>query len=158
MLLPLFFVSACSNVGETAPGFSFKTIDGSLVNSTDLKGKIIVMNVWATWCGTCLREIPDLNRLQKKYSNDTTVVFMALCNDDKAKVQNVLNRFDFNYIQVPDASDYISRVKTRLVKTYPQNLILDDQFQIIFEATDTRMNVFETLDAQIQELKKHPTE
>lgn len=152
----LLFVSSCSNVGESAPRFEFTSQSGDTVTSHQLKGKIIVVNVWATWCGTCIREIPDLNRLYRKYQNDTNVSFLALCDDSEDKMNKILSRFDFLYPQVPDASEYTSKLQTRLVKTYPQNLILNQDMEIVFEVSDGSKDIFSSLDAKIQELKsKH---
>ncbi len=146
--------SGCSITGKEAPEFTFQTIDGSAITSTDIKGKTIVVNVWATWCGMCIREIPDLNKLQAKYAGDQDLVFLALCDDEVAKVQKTLNRVDFNYLQVADASAYTSKIKTRMVKTYPQNIIIDEDFNVIFEVTEAEGNIYDILDREIQQLKK----
>ncbi|MBO6515421.1 MAG: TlpA family protein disulfide reductase [Bacteroidia bacterium] len=150
----LLMFSGCSNVGKTAPDFKFTTRTGDVITSDNLKGKIVVLNVWATWCGTCLREIPALNKLYSKYESDTSVVFLAMCDDDEQKMDVVLNRFDFKYPQVANAKEYTSRIQTRLVKTYPQNLILDSSFKIIFEVSDGSQDIFTALDQKIQSLKR----
>jgi thiol-disulfide isomerase/thioredoxin len=154
VLLTAIIFSGCSITGKNAPEFSFETLEGNHLTSSELKGKTIVVNVWATWCGMCIREIPDLNRLQAKYANDSTVVFLALCDDEAAKVKQVLSRVDFNYIQVADAAHYTSKIKTRMVKTYPQNIIIDEDFNVIFEVTEAESDIYALLDEEIQRLKK----
>ena len=77
ILLVTGFLS-CSKIGKPAPSFSFTSINNEVIDSETLKSKIIVVNVWATWCHTCIKEIPDLNRLQAKYAEDTSVVFIGL--------------------------------------------------------------------------------
>ncbi|MCB9261762.1 MAG: TlpA family protein disulfide reductase [Flavobacteriales bacterium] len=149
----VFLLHSCSKVGEKAPAFSMKTISGDSINSADLLGKTIVLNVWATWCPSCIKEMPELNKLHKKYESDTALVFIALCDDDESKMKNILQRFDFDYLQVADAKKYTSKIQSRLVKTYPQNLILDDNFNIVFEVSDESENIFEAMDSKIQELK-----
>ena len=55
-------------VGEMAPAFELTLIDGTKVNSKDLRGKVVVLNFWATWCGPCITELPTLDgyyRLRK---------------------------------------------------------------------------------------------
>ena len=124
--LLIFQMWSCTNVGETAPEFEFVTINGDTISSQSLQGKIIVFNVWATWCPTCLREIPDLNRLVRKYEGDTSIVFLALCDDDLEKANRALQNFPFAYKQIVDTDKFSDKLKTRSVKTYPQNLIIND--------------------------------
>ncbi len=147
-------VSACSKLGEQAPDFRFTTLKGTEVSSQNLSGKIIVLNVWATWCGTCIREMPELNKLYTKYESDTSIVFLALCDNNASDMDKVLCRFDFLYPQVSNASQYSSKLQTRMVKTYPQNVILDENFKIVFEVSDGSNHLFGSLDSKIQELKK----
>ena len=152
--------TSCSNVGETAPTFFFTTLDGDTIDSNDLKDKIIVVNVWATWCPTCIREIPELNRLQAKYAGDTSVVFLGLCDESAQPMENILTRFPFSYLQVANAEQYTKKLQTRLVKTYPQNLIIDHNFNIVFEVSDGSADIYTALDTKLQELvnQHQPTE
>ncbi len=156
LLLATVLVS-CSNIGEQAPSFEFQTLDGSKVSSESLKGKIVVVNVWATWCHTCISELPDLNRLYAKYQGDTSIVFLAFSDEDEATVKAGLQRFPFNYPQIVNADGYTKKIQTRLVKTYPQNLILDEDLTIIYEVSDGSNDIFTTLDTKIQELTQQST-
>ena len=131
-LFSLVIFASCSNTGKTIASFSYTTIDGTTIHSEELKGKIVVINIWATWCGMCIKEIPELNRLKEKYKNDSAVVFIAFSDEESEKVKATLLRFPFNYSQIVNAESYTSKLKTRLVKTYPQNLILDKNQQEAF--------------------------
>ena len=145
-------ITSCSKIGKPAPSFSFTSIDNQVIDSETLKDKIIVVNVWATWCPTCIKEIPDLNRLQAKYADDTSVVFIGLCDEDVTKMTTILKRFPFNYIQVAEAEKYTSKLQTRLVKTYPQNVIIDHNFDIVFEVSDGSKDIYSSLDGKLQSL------
>lgn len=63
-----------------------------------LAGKVVVVNVWATWCRPCAAEIPDLIKVQKRYA-DKNVVLLGLLNDNVAddKLQSFAERFHINY-------------------------------------------------------------
>ena len=50
-----------------APDFTLRTVQGDLFKLSDYKGKVVLLNFWGTWCGPCIREIPDFNNLHKKY-------------------------------------------------------------------------------------------
>ncbi len=153
LLFSLVLFASCSNTGKPIASFSFSTIEGKRIDSKDLKGKIVVINIWATWCGMCIKEIPELNRLKEKYKNDSDVVFIAFSDEDLEKVKATLLRFPFNYTQIVDAESYTSKLKTRLVKTYPQNLILDKNQKVVFDITEAKGDIFSILDAEIIKLK-----
>jgi thiol-disulfide isomerase/thioredoxin len=50
------------------PPFSLTTLDGRSVHSKDLKGKVVLLNFWATWCGPCKEEMPSLERLRRQFT------------------------------------------------------------------------------------------
>ena len=73
---------ASTTMGKPAPELTLKEIDGKEVALNDLKGKIVFVNFWATWCGPCQDEIPSLIDLQNKYaSKGFTVVGIAMDDD-----------------------------------------------------------------------------
>jgi len=61
---------AAAAAGELKPmpALSLKDFDGKAIESDKLKGSVLVLDFWATWCGPCIAEIPALNRLQEKYA------------------------------------------------------------------------------------------
>ncbi len=65
----------------SVPDFSFKTIDGKTSSIRELRGKPVIINFWATWCPTCLTELPDMLRLVKSYKGE--VVLLAISSDYK---------------------------------------------------------------------------
>ena len=53
-----------------APDFTLMTVDGEKFRLKDMKGKVLLLNFWGTWCGPCRREIPDFVKLQSKYKKN----------------------------------------------------------------------------------------
>ena len=67
--------------GQAVPDFSTTNADGGTLRLSDFKGKVVLINFWATWCGPCRTEIPDLIALQKKYGAKGFTV-LGISDDD----------------------------------------------------------------------------
>jgi peroxiredoxin len=89
-------------VGQPAKPFELKDIDGKTVSLASLKGKTVVLNFWFTACGSCVQEMPELNKLQQQYAGKN-VVFLALGRDDASRTRTFLNTHDFKYTLLTDA-------------------------------------------------------
>ena len=81
-LLILFSVSATAQVkeGENAPNFTLKNLDGKEINLNQFRGKHVLINFWATWCGPCKIEMPSLEALYERFK-DRNFVLLAISND-----------------------------------------------------------------------------
>jgi thioredoxin-like negative regulator of GroEL len=64
-----------------APDFAFTSLDGDYVSLEDLRGKVIVLDFWATWCGPCTASVPDLRNLHKKYVGNQSFVMIGISAD-----------------------------------------------------------------------------
>ena len=67
--------------GATSPVFEFDDIDGKTVSLNDLKGKLVYIDIWATWCLPCLKEIPSLKEMEEHF-NGKDVQFVSICTSD----------------------------------------------------------------------------
>ncbi|MEO1031594.1 MAG: TlpA disulfide reductase family protein [Bacteroidota bacterium] len=68
--------------GDDSPQFSYEAIDGKIVNLSDLKGKYVYIDVWATWCAPCIKQVPYLKKLEERYQNNN-IVFVSISVDKK---------------------------------------------------------------------------
>lgn len=74
-------------------GIQFKDVSGKLVDLGDLKGKVVFLNFWATWCPPCLAEMPSVNKLYEQFKEDKEVVFILVDADsDLPKAQKYMDK------------------------------------------------------------------
>lgn len=99
-LMKIGFFSPVTNTVRTEgqdardlSGIRFTDVKGKTVDLGDLKGKVIFLNFWATWCPPCLAEMPAVNKLYEKFGNDKDVVFiLADADGDLKKSQHFMDR------------------------------------------------------------------
>ena len=78
--------AAKGDVGENAPAWSLPGLDGKTVNLSDFKGKVVILDFWATWCPPCREEIPSFIQIQKEFSDKGVVVVGIALDEEGAKV------------------------------------------------------------------------
>lgn len=69
---------ATRQITVPAPAFSMTAGDGGQINSAGLRGRVVVLALWATWCPACRRELPELDRLYRRYQGNSSVSFWAV--------------------------------------------------------------------------------
>lgn len=85
-----------------APDFSLKTPDGKLIKLSNYKGKVVILDFWATWCPPCRKGIPDLIAIQKEFPKDVVVIGVSVDQADgpratKDKVAPFIKEYGINY-------------------------------------------------------------
>jgi thiol-disulfide isomerase/thioredoxin len=114
---------------DPAPEFAVKEIDGSTVNLAAMRGKVVLLNFWATWCGPCRMEVPDLVELQKKYEGRLQVIGLVVDDADDEAVRKFAKRYSINY-PVAIATDEM-RMQFGGVPALPTSFIIDAQGRVV---------------------------
>ena len=84
--------------GKPAPDFTLKTLDGKTVKLSDLRGKAVVVNFWATWCGPCKIEMPWLVDLQNRYASQGLVILgISVDEGSSDKIASFAKEMNVNY-------------------------------------------------------------
>src|SRR5262245_36028272 len=113
-------------VGQPAPDFSAQTLDGQTVRLSDLRGKVVVLDFWATWCPPCVAMIPHERELVQKHQGKP-FVFLGISADNAAPALQAFardNRMDWP--QVHDGPNGpVQQLYT--VEVYPSIYVLDGQ-------------------------------
>lgn len=100
---------------------SIQDINGEIYTKRDLNNNVVVINFWATWCGPCLEEIPELNRLVENCA-DKGVLFFAPTLENGQRLDDFLSRIEFNYKIVPQAGEISGSFGTFAL---PTHIIID---------------------------------
>ena len=110
------------NIGKPAP--QFVVSDGTrTVDLSKLRGKVVVLNLWATWCIPCLEELPSLLQLQQKMP-DLAIVAVSIDQDDDV-YRKFLTKYNVNLLTVRDADMKVNNLYgTKLI---PETYIIDRQ-------------------------------
>ena len=95
-------------LGEQVPSFTLRKGDGQVVSLADFKGKIVVLNFWATWCAPCIEEMPSLNRLAERYAGKGVEIVAISVDEDPEAYQNFLSKNQIRFLTLRDPSRRIS--------------------------------------------------
>jgi thiol-disulfide isomerase/thioredoxin len=142
------------NEGVNEPlKFTLTRLDGSTLKLDEQRGKVIVMNFWATWCGPCLTEMPLFEKAIAKYKDDKDVFFLAITTDeDRDLVAPFLKQYKFN---LPVAyADYLN--DHFAISSIPTTIILDRKGEVSFRQAgfNPREDFVDALSEKIEDAKK----
>ena len=104
----------------TAPGVKAKTLEGRVVDLSDLRGQPVVLNFWATWCLPCRLEVPALNRLAERHPD--LVVWGIVSPEPREKIAATVAELDIRYPVVLGTPELIKRYG---IDTFPTTVIVD---------------------------------
>jgi len=108
-------------VGASAPDFSLTSFDGQTYKLSDLRGKVVLVNFWASWCKPCEQEAADLETAWRLYQPGGEVLFLGVdWTDTEPKAMEYLKKFDITYPNGPDLRTRISQLyrTTGVPETY----------------------------------------
>jgi peroxiredoxin len=141
----LLEIKAKTEVDPTAPDFTLNSLthetleDNSIefieseINLYDLKGKLVLLNFWATWCGPCLYEIPDLNELHEIYNHRGLEILGISISDNGYQLKKFKKQRDIKYPLLFDNPQEMQSVTEEYGGIYsiPISILIDTSSQII---------------------------
>ena len=121
---------AAAAASTPAPDFELTSADGQVIRLADLRGKVVLLNFWATWCPPCKAEMPDLNALQRKYGAERDFVVLGI--NDEESAADVTAFAQREGIAFPLLLDPDGRVIEKLfdVRYLPTSMIIDREGNI----------------------------
>lgn len=120
---PIVENSYSIEVGKLAPNFTLENLDGEEVSLEEYRGKIVMLNFWATTCKFCIKEMPDMNKLQEE--NEDLVILAVNVRERKDKVKNYIENGGYDFEVLLDTKGDIAM--DYLVSAFPTSYFIDKE-------------------------------
>jgi thiol-disulfide isomerase/thioredoxin len=116
-------------VGQPAPLFDLERLNGGSIKLADLRGKIVVLDFWATWCGPCVASLPKLNDIAQEYRGVNVELVTVNLEQTQDEIKTMLERLNIQPTVVIDSDASVA--KSYQAKAIPQTVIIDSQGKIV---------------------------
>lgn len=145
---------------EKAPSFSLRVLNGNMVSLEDLKGKVVILDFWATWCGPCKASFPAMKSAINRYAADSSVVFLFIdcmerVKDPSGMISSFLKKNEYPFKVLMDSESFVADQYG--IKGIPNKIIIDKNGVIRFRIVgfeDGNDAAVEKLSAMIEEVRK----
>ncbi len=135
--------------GQAAPLFDVETLDGRRIRLQDLRGKIVLLSFWASWCGECVAEIPMLKELYNEFGSDERFVMIGLSLDQSAQtVRTFAESRGMNWTQGVLGDWSQTKIPSQYAVSFIPAMYLIDQNGILIDTvrgSETREAIEEAL-------------
>ncbi|WP_130805550.1 TlpA family protein disulfide reductase [Senegalia massiliensis] len=116
--------------GKPAPDFTLQTLSGEKASLSDYKGKIVLINFWATWCTYCDEEMPDLEKLYNENKDDDFVVLAVDVGEEESLVRDYIEEGGYTFPVLLDSDMKVSR-NNYYVSAFPTSYFIDKEGNLI---------------------------
>lgn len=138
--------ASLTRIGDQAPVFSCKTIDGKTIDLSKLQGKIVMINFFATWCGPCNLELPVLQKnIWNKYKDNPNFVLIIIGREHSEKEVMLFaakKKFTMPFAPDPDRGIF----KLYATQNIPRNIIIGKDGKIIYQSSGYSVSEFKELE------------
>jgi peroxiredoxin len=144
--------SAATAVGANAPDFTLKTLGGPNMRLQEQRGKVVLVNFWATWCGPCRKEIPHLNRIADKYKSSGLVLMGVNVDDDVRNASDVATKLKVSFPVLLDTDKRVSKLYD--LNSMPSTMVIDRSGRVRYLHRGYQDGYEDQYEKQIRDLLK----
>ena len=119
-------LGACNSKKIDAINLPISDLEGNTASLDQYKGQVVFLNVWATWCGPCLKEMPNIKAAQEQLANQD-VAFVLVSDEKIETIQRYVNSNDYNF----DNYKLNESIKKRGIFSIPQTYILNKDGEVV---------------------------
>jgi peroxiredoxin len=135
-----------------APDFTLHVMNGANLRLQEQRGRVVMVNFWATWCGPCRQEMPQLNRLYEKYHAAGFVLLGVNVDDDTSKAAEVAGKLGVTFPVLLDTDKTVSKLYD--LSTMPSTVIIDRDGKVRYVHRGYLTGYEDNYEKQIRELLK----
>jgi thiol-disulfide isomerase/thioredoxin len=110
-------------VSEAAPDFQLQNLDGQSITLSDLKGKPVLINFWATWCGPCVSEMPYIQEIHEEWSDKGLILLAINIGDSSSEVEQFLQNHNLSLPVLLDTKKVVAQRYS--IRAIPTTFFLD---------------------------------
>lgn len=138
--------------GNMAPEFSFPDLNGKMVSLKDFRGKIVYLDIWASWCGPCRKEIPDAKKLEEEMKGKEVAFLCVSVDANEEPWKKIVKEKEMAGIHLISKGNFDSEIcKLYNVRGIPRYVIIDKEGKIVqSDANRPSTNVKEDLEALLK--------
>jgi peroxiredoxin len=122
-------------VGQAAPALVVQELDGETFDLAAMRGRVVAVNFWATWCPPCRKEMPDMQALYQRFAPKGLVI-LAISDEDVSKVEQFIADHHFSYPILLDPGRKVNELFR--VEGIPKSFVYDRDGKLVAEAIDMR--------------------
>ncbi|MBI5681605.1 MAG: TlpA family protein disulfide reductase [Deltaproteobacteria bacterium] len=150
----LFSAAGIEEIKEKPPAaeFTLKSLDEKMVSIKDFRGKVILLNFWATWCPPCKFEMPEMESLYKKYKDKGLVMLAVDIQESPNTVKKFIQKNGYTFTVLLDSDGDVSRLYNAVY--IPITYIIDKNGKLIGKAAGAREWSGAPINSLIEELLK----
>jgi thiol-disulfide isomerase/thioredoxin len=139
-------------VGQRAANFTLKTFAGEKVSLSDQRGKVVLLDFWASWCAPCKEEMPFLDLLQKTYGGEDFVVLAINIDNHPRNAVEFLKRYSIKLTSLWDENKQV--VAAYNIETMPSSILIDQEGWIRAIHSGFRVEDFPRYKQEVEKLIK----
>jgi cytochrome c biogenesis protein CcmG/thiol:disulfide interchange protein DsbE len=130
-------------VDDMAPDFSITADNGRMITRANFGGKLLVLNFWATWCTTCIQELPSLDEFQREFADQGVVVLGVSVDKDAKAYKRFLERANVSFLTTRDPENKVNAEYGTF--RFPETYIINREGKVVSKIisatnwTDDRM-------------------
>lgn len=142
--------AALPAVGKGAPDFTLPSASGRNIRLSEQRGKVVLVNFWASWCGPCRQELPALDKLQAQYGAAGFQLLAVNVDDNRGNADAMLKKLGVKLSTLYDTEKRVAKLYD--VDTMPATLVLDTDGRVRYVHRGYRPGYEQKYDEQIREL------